>query len=89
MKLDIIANSAPMADANPDALTKPKKGKVEIVSANAYTVLILDSIKSKLKLIMNGFGEAATAAYGIREFLFPDKSFHFEYSTNSGVVGLG
>lgn len=42
----------------------------------------------KLKLIMNGFGEAATCAYGIRQFLFPDQSFHFEYSTNAGVVGL-
>jgi thioredoxin reductase (NADPH) len=42
----------------------------------------------KLKLIMNGFGEAATCAYGIRKFLFPDQSFHFEYSTNSGVTGL-
>lgn len=42
----------------------------------------------KLKLIMNGFGEAATAAHGIRTFLFPDKSFHFEYSTNLGVVGF-
>lgn len=42
----------------------------------------------KLKLIMNGFGEAATCAYGIRKFLFPDQSFHFEYSTNSGVAGL-
>lgn len=42
----------------------------------------------KLKLIMNGFGEAATCAYGIRKFLFPDQSFHFEYSTNSGIIGL-
>lgn len=42
----------------------------------------------KLKLIMNGFGEAATCAYGIRKFLFPDQSFHFEYSTNSGVAGF-
>jgi thioredoxin reductase (NADPH) len=42
----------------------------------------------KLKLIMNGFGEAATCAHNIRKFLFPDQSFHFEYSTNSGVVGL-
>lgn len=42
----------------------------------------------KLKLMMNGFGEAATCAYGIRKFLFPDQNFHFEYSTNSGVAGL-
>lgn len=42
----------------------------------------------KLKLIMNGFGEAATCAYGIRKFLFPDQNFHFEYSTNSGVAEL-
>ena len=42
----------------------------------------------KLKLIMNGFGEAATCAYGIRAHLFPEQNFHFEYSTNSGITGF-
>lgn len=42
----------------------------------------------KLKLIMNGFGEAATCAYGIRKYVYPHQDFHFEYSTNSGVKSI-
>lgn len=38
--------------------------------------------KGKLKLILCGFAEAATACYGVRSYLYPDKSFHFEYSTS-------
>lgn len=42
----------------------------------------------KLKLIMNGFGEASMAAHGIRSYLNPGKSFHFEYSTVQGIKPL-
>ncbi len=38
--------------------------------------------KGKLKLILCGFSEAAMACYGIRAYLYPNKSFHFEYSTS-------
>jgi len=38
--------------------------------------------KGKLKLILCGFAEAATACYGVRSYLYPNKSFHFEYSTS-------
>lgn len=39
----------------------------------------------KLKLIVNGFGEAATAAHAAYARVFPGQALHFEYSTNKGV----
>jgi thioredoxin reductase (NADPH) len=39
--------------------------------------------KNKLKLILTGFAEAATAVYQIRDIVFPGKVFNFEYSTSS------
>jgi thioredoxin reductase (NADPH) len=41
--------------------------------------------KNKLKLILNGFAEAATACHSIRPIVHPDEVFHFEYSTSKGV----
>lgn len=42
---------------------------------------------SKLKLILTGFAEAAHAAHAARAMLHPDQTFHFEYSTTSGLPG--
>lgn len=39
----------------------------------------------KLKLILCGFAEAAQAAHAIRDIVFPDTAYHFEYSTSRGV----
>ncbi|MDP2699048.1 NAD(P)/FAD-dependent oxidoreductase [Thalassospira sp.] len=39
----------------------------------------------KLKLILSGFAEGASAVHAARSYLFPDKEFHFEYSTTTGV----
>lgn len=39
--------------------------------------------RGKLKLILCGFAEAATACYAVRSYLNPNKSFHFEYSTTT------
>ncbi len=41
----------------------------------------------KLKLILCGFSEAAMAAHAIRELVYPDTPYHFEYSTTRGVPG--
>lgn len=41
--------------------------------------------KGKLKLILNGFAEAATACHAARNFIYPGQEFHFEYSTTQGV----
>ncbi|MFL2660524.1 MAG: NAD(P)/FAD-dependent oxidoreductase [Alphaproteobacteria bacterium] len=42
----------------------------------------------KLKLILTGFSEAATAAHECYKKIFPNKVLHFEYSTTSGVKSL-
>jgi len=39
----------------------------------------------KLKLILQGFSEAAMAAHAIHPRVFPDTALHFEYSTSKGV----
>jgi thioredoxin reductase (NADPH) len=39
----------------------------------------------KLKLILCGFAEAAQAAHAIRDIVYPDTAYHFEYSTSKGV----
>jgi thioredoxin reductase (NADPH) len=39
----------------------------------------------KLKLILQGFSEAAMAAHAIHPIVHPDVALHFEYSTNKGV----
>lgn len=41
--------------------------------------------KNKLKLILTGFSEAATAAHAIHPLVFPGQALHFEYSTSKGV----
>ena len=41
--------------------------------------------KNKTKLIISGFAESVQAAYKIREIIHPNKSFHFEHSTNTGI----
>lgn len=39
----------------------------------------------KLKLILQGFSEAAVAAHAIHPIVYPDIALHFEYSTSKGV----
>ena len=41
----------------------------------------------KLKLILTGFAEGASAAHAIRDHIRPDQVYHFEYSTTRGVSG--
>jgi thioredoxin reductase (NADPH) len=42
----------------------------------------------KLKLILTGFSEAATAAHAAHARVFPGKAIHSEYSTTRGVPGI-
>jgi thioredoxin reductase (NADPH) len=39
----------------------------------------------KLKLILQGFSEAAMAAHAMHPLIHPDEALHFEYSTSKGV----
>jgi thioredoxin reductase (NADPH) len=41
----------------------------------------------KLKLILQGFAEAAMAAHAIYGVVNPGTALHFEYSTSKGVPG--
>ncbi|MCW9039255.1 MAG: NAD(P)/FAD-dependent oxidoreductase, partial [Rhodospirillales bacterium] len=41
----------------------------------------------KLKLILCGFAEAATASHAIHPLVHPDAALHFEYSTTKGKPG--
>jgi len=50
-----------------------------------YAVGDIITYKNKLKLILNGFAEAATACHDIYKIVHPDQIFHFEYSTSKGV----
>jgi thioredoxin reductase (NADPH) len=50
-----------------------------------YAVGDVVSYPGKLKLILTGFAEAALAAHSVRAYLFPEKTFHFEYSTSSVI----
>jgi thioredoxin reductase (NADPH) len=43
------------------------------------------SYPGKLKLILQGFSEAAMAAHAIHPRVFPGEALHFEYSTSKGV----
>ncbi len=53
-----------------------------------YAVGDIAAYPGKLKLILSGFSEAASAAHAIRAYLRPDEVVHFEYSTTSGVNPL-
>jgi thioredoxin reductase (NADPH) len=46
------------------------------------------SYRNKLKLILSGFAEAATAAHAIYPLVHPGEALHFEYSTTKGVPHL-
>ncbi|MCE3230535.1 MAG: ferredoxin-NADP reductase [Alphaproteobacteria bacterium] len=50
-----------------------------------YAIGDIATYPHKLKLILNGFAEAAQAAHAIRQFLYPEEILHFEYSTTKGV----
>jgi thioredoxin reductase (NADPH) len=43
------------------------------------------SYPGKLKLILQGFSEAAMASHAIHPIVFPDTALHFEYSTSKGI----
>jgi thioredoxin reductase (NADPH) len=43
------------------------------------------SYPGKLKLILQGFSEAAMAAHAIHPIVYPGTALHFEYSTSKGV----
>ena len=53
--------------------------------AGIFAIGDVASYPGKLKLILQGFSEAAMAAHAIFPIVFPDVALHFEYSTTKGV----
>ncbi|MEX0695708.1 MAG: NAD(P)/FAD-dependent oxidoreductase [Rhodospirillales bacterium] len=53
--------------------------------AGVYAIGDIAAYPGKLKLILTGFAEAATAAHHAHGVVFPDKALHFEYSTTKGL----
>jgi thioredoxin reductase (NADPH) len=64
-------------------------GTCETSLAGVFAIGDVASHPGKLKLIMQGFSEAAMAAHAIHPIVFPGQALHFEYSTTSGVPALG
>ena len=50
-----------------------------------YAIGDIATYKNKLKLILSGFAEGASACHDIYKIVFPDQILHFEYSTSKGV----
>jgi thioredoxin reductase (NADPH) len=57
----------------------------ETSAAGIFAIGDIATYDKKLKLILCGFSEAAMAAHAIRELVYPDEAYHFEYSTTKGV----
>lgn len=51
-----------------------------------YAIGDIATYEGKLKLILCGFSEAATACHHAYKYVFPDKALHFEYSTTKGIT---
>ena len=53
--------------------------------AGVFAIGDVATYPGKLKLILQGFSEAAMAAHAIFAVVRPDQALHFEYSTTKGV----
>ncbi len=65
-----------------------EQSTMQTSTANIYAIGDIAHYDNKLKLILSGFSEAATACHCARNIVFPDTENHFEYSTTSGVPSL-
>lgn len=60
-------------------------GTCETSAPGIFAIGDIATYAHKLKLILCGFAEAAQAAHAIRDIVYPDTAYHFEYSTSKGV----
>ena len=59
----------------------------ETSSSGIFAIGDVATYPGKLKLILQGFAEAAMAAHAIHPIVYPNTALHFEYSTSKGVPG--
>ncbi|MBV9784296.1 MAG: NAD(P)/FAD-dependent oxidoreductase [Acidisphaera sp.] len=57
----------------------------ETSTRGVFAIGDVASYAGKLKLILQGFSEAAVAAHAIHPIVYPGQALHFEYSTTSGL----
>jgi thioredoxin reductase (NADPH) len=57
--------------------------------AGVHAIGDIATYPGKLKLILQGFSEAAMAAHAIHPRVFPGEALHFEYSTSKGLPVVG
>jgi thioredoxin reductase (NADPH) len=50
-----------------------------------YAIGDIANYKNKLKLILTGFAESASACHDAYKIVYPNQIFHFEYSTSKGI----
>lgn len=62
------------------------RGTMETSVPGIFAIGDIATYDHKLKLILCGFAEAAHAAHKIRDIIYPDTAYHFEYSTSKGVA---
>jgi len=60
----------------------------ETSQTGIYAVGDIAHYPHKLKLILTGFAEAASAAHHAYTRVFPDKALHFVYSTTKGICSI-
>lgn len=80
MDLGPIANWGLGLDKNHIAIADPTTMKTS--EDRIYAVGDVATYKNKLKLILSGFAEAASACYDINKIVNANEVFHFEYSTS-------
>lgn len=58
---------------------------LETSTPGIFAIGDVASYPGKLKLILQGFSEAAMAAHAIHPIVHPDQALHFEYSTSKSI----
>ncbi len=84
MELGPIANWGLTLTGNHIAV---EQGTCATSAPGIFAIGDIATYPHKLKLILCGFSEAAQAAHAIRNIVYPDVAYHFEYSTSKGVPG--
>ena len=77
-----IANWGLNLDANSISVNQTT---CETSVPSIYAVGDIANYENKLKLILTGFSEVASAAHHAYGYIYPDKALHFVYSTSKGV----
>ncbi len=84
MELGPIANWGLNLNKN---LIEVDQSTLQTSAGGIFAVGDICTYPNKLKLILNGFAEAAMACHSARKLIYPDEELHFEYSTTKGVPG--